>query len=289
MNARVSTADLERARGLVRPSAGRHSLVTVSTANPAEVVGLESQRTWLRRIAAERFSIERGEGRLPGGVLLFGPPGSGKTLLVHALAAELKPSFVVIRGPEIFSKWLGDTEEAIRHIFELARRMPPAIVFFDQLEAIAPVRGADRGSGTADRVVGQLLTELDQLGGVDRVLVVGATNRPDLIDPSVLRAGRLGLHIEITLPSLDERRAEIELFCRDVGVALDSVDTTWLASETAGYSGADLRTLAGILALRRSSDEPAVHQDLRRELVDAMARIRPAHQPTESALQRSSR
>jgi transitional endoplasmic reticulum ATPase len=274
MNARVSTEDLDRARSRVRPSAGRHNLVTASSANPGEVVGLEQQGRWLRRIATERFSGDRSSGHLPGGVLLFGPPGTGKTLLVHALAAELKPTFVVVRGPEIFSKWLGDTEEAVRHVFELARRMPPAIVFFDQLEAIAPVRGADAGSGTADRVVGQLLTELDELSLSDRVLVIGATNRADLIDPSVLRAGRLGIKIEVPLPDPAERRSQIDLFCGETGVTLAPADAAWLAERTEGFSGADLRTLASVLQMQWADAAPAANGDIRSSLISAMTNIK---------------
>ncbi len=249
-NAKVKIEDLDYARTRVRPSAGRHNLVTTSAAVPGEVVGLKTQGEWLRKIASERFASERREGHVPGGVLLYGPPGAGKTLLVHALAGELKPTFVVVRGPEIFSKWLGDTEEAVRHVFELARRMPPAIVFFDQLEAVAPVRGAESGSATTDRVVGQLLTELDELSLSERVLVVAATNRPDLVDPSILRAGRLGLHIEIPLPDANDRRAQIEAFAKETRIALAHDELDWLAERTSGYSGADLRLLMSLVAMQ---------------------------------------
>ena len=252
-NAKVTVEDLEFARTRVRPSAGRHNLVTTSAAAPGEVVGLKTQGEWLRKIASVRFALDRGDGHVPGGVLLHGPPGSGKTLLVHALAAELKPTFVVVRGPEIFSKWLGDTEEAVRHVFELARRMPPALIFFDQLEAVAPVRGAEQGSVTADRVVGQLLTELDELSISERVLVVAATNRPDLVDPSILRAGRLGLHIEIGLPGPADRRAQIEAFSRDAHVELKAADSQWLTERSDGYSGADLRLLISLFRMQTES------------------------------------
>lgn len=272
MNARVSAEDLEVARSRVRPSAGRHSLVTTSAAPANAVIGLEAQHDWLRKIARERFSGEKSAGHLTGGVLLYGPSGGGKTLLAHALAAELKPTFLVIRGPEIFSKWLGDTEESVRNIFELARRMPPALIFFDQLEAVAPVRGADNGSVTADRVVGQLLTELDELALADRMLVVAATNRPDLVDPSILRAGRLGLHIEIPLPGEAERLAEIEAFCGEVGVSLRPDDAAWLAGETPGYSGADLRTLASVLRMQLADASAA--RDVRADLARAMSNLK---------------
>ena len=252
-NARVHVADFNEARSRVRPSAGRHNLVVTSTATPQNVVGLATQANWLRRIAAERFRVDQGQAHVPGGVLLSGPPGAGKTLLVHALASELKCPFIVVRGPEIFSKWLGDTEEAVRHVFELARRMTPALVFFDQVEAVAPVRGTDSGSATADRVVGQLLTELDELQLSDRVLVIGATNRIELVDPSVLRAGRLGLRIEIPLPTVAERRALLVAFAHEQSVAVNADDLAWVTDRTEGYSGADLRLLVGLVALREST------------------------------------
>lgn len=274
MHARVSVDDLEQARSRTRPSAGRHSLVFPSAVDAGDVVGLGSQRRWLRRIATERFSGDGGKGQLAGGVLLHGPAGSGKTLLVHALVAELKSTFVVIRGPEIFSKWLGDTEEAVRHVFELARRMPPAVVFFDQIEAIAPVRGADTGSGTADRVVGQLLTELDELEISDRVLVIGATNRLDLVDPSVIRAGRLGLHIEIPLPDLPERQALVQVFVRKRHLDVGEADIAWLAENTEGYSGADLISLASVLEMQLSDEPHAADSDLRLSIRAAMATLR---------------
>jgi transitional endoplasmic reticulum ATPase len=274
MDVRVSVEDLEHARAHTRPSAGRHSLVSPSAVDVGEVIGLERQRRWLRRIATERFAGAAGASRLSGGVLLYGPAGSGKTLLVQALAAEFKSTFVVIRGPEIFSKWLGDTEEAVRHVFELARRMPPAMVFFDQLEAIAPIRGSDAGSGTADRVVGQLLTELDELEIADRVLVIGATNRPDLIDSSVRRAGRLGLQIEIPLPELPDRRAHIAVLVRETGLHVTAADIDWLAEQTAGYSGADLRSLASVLQMQWSDEPRSAEEDVRKSIVTAMATIK---------------
>jgi transitional endoplasmic reticulum ATPase len=274
MDARVSVEDLEHARSRTRPSAGRHSLVSTSPVDVGEVIGLERQRQWLNRIATERFAGTAGTGQLSGGVLLHGPAGSGKTLLVQALAAEFKASFVVIRGPELFSKWLGDTEEAVRHVFELARRMPPTIVFFDQIEAIAPVRGADAGSGTADRVVGQLLTELDELEIADRVLVIGATNRSDLIDSSVLRAGRLGLQIEIPLPEIAERRAHIAMLAGESVLHLTGDDMDWLAQQTGGYSGADLRALASVLQMQWTDEPRLTERDVRKSIAIGMEMIK---------------
>jgi transitional endoplasmic reticulum ATPase len=154
--------------------------------------------------------------------------------------------------------------------------MPPTIVFFDQLEAIAPIRGADAGSGTADRVVGQLLTELDELQISDRVLVIGATNRPDLIDSSVLRAGRLGLQIEIPLPETPERRAHIALLNQEVGLHFSEADITWLAENTGGYSGADLRALTSVLQIQWLDEPLAAEEDVRKSICAAMMTIKGA-------------
>jgi transitional endoplasmic reticulum ATPase len=268
--ATVAVADLELARARVRPSAGRHHLAA-GQVNHEEVAGLTTQLEWLRRLAAERLraAFSSAKSQL-GGVLLYGPPGCGKTLLAHALAAEFKPTFIVVHGPEIFSKWLGDTEEAVRHVFDLAQRMPPAMIFFDQLEAIAPRRGGDSGSRTTDRVVGQLLTELDELAVREHVFVIAATNRPDLVDQSVLRAGRLGVHVFVPLPSGTERGEQIRLFSRQSGLRLSAEDVDWLAMRTEGFSSADLKLVISIVRMQMSGSLPSTETDIRRELERAL-------------------
>ena len=273
-NARVSVEDLEHARSLMRPSAGRHSLVTTSAVTDDDVVGLESQRRQLFQSAAERFAEGRSDGVLRGGVIVSGPPGCGKTLLVHALAAKFKPTFIVIRGPEIFSKWLGDTEEAVRHTFELARRMQPSLVFFDQLEAVAPTRGSDAGSGTADRVVGQLLTELDELSPLDRVLVIGASNRVDLVDQSILRSGRIGFRIEVPLPDAGDRRLQLLRLDESLSLKLEHVDIAWIVERTENYSGSDLSALGSLLHNSRSRAGTPDTWDVRQAITDAMSSIK---------------
>ena len=127
----------------------------------------------------------------------YGPPGTGKTLLAKAIAKECGVNFISVDGPEIFTKWLGESEEGVRQIFRIARQVAPTVIFFDQLDAIAPVRGQHAGSMTTDRVVSQLLAELDGVEQLSRVIVLGATNRIDLIDPSILRPGRFGVHIAV--------------------------------------------------------------------------------------------
>src|SRR5204863_1694896 len=148
------------------------------------------------------------------GALLYGPPGTGKTLLAKAIAKECGVNFISVDGPEIFTKWLGESEEGVRQIFRIARQVAPTVVFFDQLEAIAPIRGAHAGSMTTDRVVSQLLTELDGVEQLSRVIALGATNRIDLIDPSVLRPGRFGVHIAVGLPDADARREILKISLR---------------------------------------------------------------------------
>jgi transitional endoplasmic reticulum ATPase len=274
-HALITVSDLETARARVRPSAGRHSLVSTSFAAREDLAGLDVQFDWFDRLAAERFQSRSGErSESPvGGVLLYGPPGGGKSLLVHVLAGKYKPTFIVIHGPEIFSKWLGNTEEAVRHVFDLAQRMPPALIFIDQLEAIAPRRGSDAGSGTTDRVVAQLLTELDELFLRERVLVVGATNRPDLVDPGILRAGRLGVHLHVPLPGPTERQALLELFGRQIGSPLSEDNCAWLVERTEGLSGADLKLVLSLWQLQRDGGRTAGSGDTRGDLERALASV----------------
>ena len=180
--------------------------------------------------------------------MLYGPPGTGKTLLAKALAKECGVNFLAMDGPEVFTKWLGELEEAMRHIFRVARQLAPSIIFFDQLDAMAPVRGSDSGSMTTERVVNQLLAELDGMETTARrVIVIGATNRIDLVDPSVLRPGRLR-HAH---PGAAARcRGPAPNPAPHLGSAafkkkreLDTI-VDELATATDGYSGARLRHLA---------------------------------------------
>ncbi len=269
----VESGDFEHALGRTRPSAMREALVTIPDARWEDIGGQDIAKKRLTELVIMPLlhpDTFRNMGiKAPSGIILSGPPGSGKTLLVEALAAKCAVNFIVVRGPEIFSKWLGESEEEIRHLFELARRVAPSILFFDQIDAITPRRGQDQSSKTTERVVNQLLTELDSIGSLGGVVVMGATNRIDLLDPALLRPGRFGTHIAISLPNEEERRAIFKIYLAGVKFApktseKDVLDK--LAPATEGYSGADIQAIcqeAKLCAARSGEFEKTVSLKLR--------------------------
>ena len=246
---RVEQEDFETALSQVRPSALRETLLSVPDVSWQDIGGLESAKKRLRELVEYPL---RNPKALAGtklmrrdGALLYGPPGSGKTLLAKAIAKECGVNFIAVDGPELFTKWLGESEEGVRHIFRIARQVAPTVIFFDQLDAIAPIRGQHSGSMTTDRVVNQLLSELDGVEQLARVIVIGATNRIDLIDPSMLRPGRFGMRIPVPLPDASARREilRIHLLANasfENGRDLDAIVET-LTPATEGFSGAQLR------------------------------------------------
>lgn len=172
---------------------------------------------------------------------MYGPPGTGKTLLAQVIANESKVNFLSVNGPEIFTKWVGESEEGIRYVFNVARQLSPCILFFDQIDALAPSRGQIEGSRTTERVVDQLLAELDYVQGFHDIIILAATNRIDMIDPSVLRPGRLGIHIYIPLPNVEDRAEILKIKLKDITMndPLGSV-IAFLIPLTDGFSGAEL-------------------------------------------------
>jgi len=258
----VARSDFEHALAHVRPSALRETLISRPDVTWADVAGLDVLREELRELVEmplHRPQVLASMGLSShSGVLLYGPPGTGKTLLAQAVANECGVNFIAVNGPELFTKWLGESEEAVRHIFRIARQVAPAVIFFDQLDAITPIRGEHSGSMTTERVVNQLLAELDGIEPLAGIVVLGATNRIDLVDPAILRPGRLGTHVHVPLPDERARRAMLELFLagQDVTASIDL-----LLPRTAGFSGAQLRELctsAKRLALRRTGYAGAV-------------------------------
>lgn len=257
----VQPGDFDDALGKIRPSAIREAFVTIPNTSWDDVGGLSGVKEQLRDLVERPLKqpeIFRLAGITPpSGIVLHGPPGTGKTLMAKALATACGVNFLAMDGPEVFTKWLGESEEAIRHIFRVARQLAPSIIFFDQLDALAPLRGADAGSRTTERVVNQLLAELDgtsaRKGGVT---VIAATNRLDLVDPSVLRMGRLGTHLRIPMPDAEERAEIFALEARrfDAGPGAGALFLE-LARQTEGWSGADIHavcTSARMNALKRA-------------------------------------
>jgi transitional endoplasmic reticulum ATPase len=188
------------------------------------------------------------------GILLYGPPGVGKTLLAKAVATESGVNFISVKGPELLSKWIGDSEKGIREVFRKARQASPCIVFFDEIDSIAARRGADSSSHTVDRMISQLLTEMDGIEELKGIVVLAATNRLDILDPAILRAGRFDFHIELPAPDEITREAIFRVHTR--GKPLDTdVDIKSLAHAAGHLVGADIELMcrnAALAAIREA-------------------------------------
>ena len=224
----------------------------------------------------------------PKGILLYGPPGTGKTLMAKAAANESEANFISIKGPELLSKWVGESEKGVREIFRKARQAAPCIIFFDEIDAIAPKRGGDFGdSHVTERLISQLLTELDGLEILTNVLVIGATNRPDIVDPALLRPGRFDRLLYVPPPDRDSRVQILKIHIKKKPLD-ETVDIEKLADQTDGYTGADLASLSSaavMLALRehvskyKDPKEAEQHKDElkinMKHFEDAMKKIRP--------------
>jgi transitional endoplasmic reticulum ATPase len=220
----------------------------------------------------ERF--ERMGISVPKGILLYGLPGTGKTLLAKAVANEANANFISIKGPEIFSKFVGESEESIREIFKKARQVAPCILFIDEIDSIATRRGSRTDSGVGDRVVNQLLTELDGIESLEGVTVIAATNRPDLIDPALLRPGRIDRSVEVEVPDTGAREKILEVHTRDMPLAED-VELEKLSRQLDGYVGSDIEALvreAGMVSLRRN---PETEQVTMEDFTEAMEEVKP--------------
>lgn len=253
---KVSREDFLAAMKKIEPSAMREVLVEIPEVHWSDIGGLEEAKQALRE--AVEWPIMYPEAfeavgiRPPRGVLLYGPPGTGKTLIARAVATESRLNFISIKGPELMSKWVGESERAVREVFRKAKQAAPALIFFDEIDSIVPARDSGRDSHVTERVVSQLLTEIDGLVELKDVVVLAATNRPDLIDPSLLRPGRFDRMIYIPMPDLAARKKIFEIYMRRMPVA-DDVDIDELAAKTEGYTGADIEMIcreAGMLALR---------------------------------------
>ena len=256
---RVTRDDFETAMASVDPSAMREYVSEAPTEGFESVGGLTEAKATLERAVTWPLTygplFEAADADPPSGVLLYGPPGTGKTLLARAVAAESDVNFVRVQGPELLDRYVGESEKAVREVFDRARQTAPAIVFFDEIDAVATDR--DRaGNEVTERVVSQLLTEFDAVADNPNLIVLAATNRKEALDPALLRAGRLESHIEVPAPDEAARRAILDVHTRAKPLA-DGVDLDDLAARTAGYSGADLAAVcreAAMLAVRAVAD-----------------------------------
>jgi transitional endoplasmic reticulum ATPase len=280
----VTMKDFLDAYKEITPTAMREVEVEVSSVKWEDIGGLEEVKQKL--IEAIEWPLKYPEkfSRMgispPKGVLLYGPPGCGKTLLAKAVANESDANFILVNGPEIFSKWVGESEKAIREIFRKARMAAPSIVFFDEIEAIAmrkELLGDD--SGVSYRVISQLVTEIDGVKKLSDVIVIGATNRPDLIDPAMLRPGRLDWLVYVPPPDEKARLQILRIYTKKMPLSPD-VSLEYLAKITEGYSGADLENLCREAALQ------AMRRDINSEIVtfndfeNALKTIKPSISPS---------
>lgn len=255
---RITQKDFFEALKVVRPSAMREFLVEVPNVKWEDVGGLEQVKQELKEAVEWPLNNPEVFSRLgvtpPKGILLYGPPGTGKTMLAKAVANESDSNFILIKGPELLSKWVGESEKAVRKVFEKARQTSPSIIFFDEIDALAPRRGISSDNRVTESVVNQLLTEIDGLEELHNVVIIGATNRPDILDTALLRPGRFDRIILVGAPEEGTREKIFELHTKGMPLAKE-VNLKELAKKTDGYVGADIQSLcreAAVAALREN-------------------------------------
>ena len=260
---RVEMNDFRQAMAEVEPSGMREVMVEIPKVSWDRIGGLDELKKEIMEFlvpSEDPKAFERLGIRAAKGMLLYGPPGTGKTLIAKALANESGANFISISGPEIVSKWVGESEKAVRQIFKKAKQMAPCIIFFDEIDSIAPLRGGDEKTG--ERIVNQLLTSMDGLESLQNVAVVAATNRPDIIDPALLRPGRFDKIVLVPAPDRDARLSILKVHSSVMPLGED-VDLPKLVSMTEGFVGADLENLcreAGLNAFREDADAEKVLQ-----------------------------
>ncbi|HIJ07704.1 MAG: AAA family ATPase, CDC48 subfamily [Methanomicrobiales archaeon 53_19] len=290
---KVVREDFDEALKHVEPSAMREVLVEVPDVHWSDIGGLVEVKEELREAVEWPLKypdiFHRLTTKPPKGILLFGPPGTGKTLLAKAVANESESNFISIKGPELLSKWVGESEKGVREIFRKARQASPSIIFFDEVDALVPRRGSYAGSShVTESVVSQILTEIDGLEELKDVVVIGATNRPDMMDTALMRPGRLERHIFVPPPDEEGRRQIFKVYLKDEeGLLAKDIDLDTLVAETKGFVGADIEALvreAKLYAIRDFISKMGGRSEI--EVKDAMANIRVTKEHVRRAQER---
>jgi transitional endoplasmic reticulum ATPase len=276
----INQQDFLDALKIVRPSAMREVLVETPNVRWEQVGGLSEVKRELKEAVEWPLKYPDGFKRLgikpPRGILLYGPPGTGKTLLAKAVAKESEANFIQVKGPSLLSMWVGKSEEGMRKIFERARQVAPCIIFFDEIDALAGKRGVDMGTKVTERVLNQMLAEMDGLESLNDVLVVGATNRPDMLDSALLRPGRFDKILLVGAPDEVGRENILKIHTKEMPIKDKDELIKDVAMKTDGYTGADLESLvreAAMLALRENIETKEVKK---KHFEDALRKVRPS-------------
>ena len=253
--------DFQQAINMIEPSAMREIMIEIPNVLWEDIGGLEEIKQELKEgvewpLIYKKIFKKAGIRPL-NGILLFGPPGCGKTLLAKAVATESQSNFITIKGPEIFSKWVGESERSVREIFRKARQAAPSIIYFDEIDAISSSRGSVQGSHIYDSIVNQILVEMDGIENRKGIIIIASTNRPDLVDAALLRPGRFDRLLHVTAPDHEARLKILQVHTKDMPLA-DDVPLNKIAQVTEGYSGADLENVcreAGMQAIREKLEK----------------------------------
>ncbi len=279
---RVTKKDFENALKMVEPSAMREVMIEIPNVKWEDVGGLENVKEKLKEMVEWPLqnpkSFERLGIRPPTGILLYGPPGCGKTMIAKAVATEAGANFISVKGPEVLTMWVGESERKLREIFRRAKQVAPSIIFFDEIDSLAPRRGMSLGTKVTENIVSQILTEMSGLEDMHNVTVMAATNRPDMLDSAILRPGRFDRQVIVKAPNEKARLDILKVHTKNMPLAKD-VDMKKMAKETEGFSGADLESLvreAGLNAMREKMDAKEVKK---KHFSHALGEVSPSINP----------
>ncbi len=275
----VTKEDFENAIKMVEPSAMREVLIEVPKIKWDDIGGLDDVKQQLKEVTEWPLKYPESFKHLgikpPHGIILYGPPGCGKTLLAKAIASESGANFIAVKGPELLSMWVGESEKHIRDIFRRAKQVAPSIIFFDEIDALVPRRGYGTDSHVTERVVSQILAEISGLEELHDVVVVAATNRPDILDPALLRPGRFDRQVLATTPNEKARLEILKIHTRDIPLSKD-IDIKKLAKDTEGFSGADLEALCREAAMNAMRRDIKSEEVTKRDFDSAMKEVKPS-------------